>query len=502
MPILQEDHHSLLKVRLARETRQRRGSKMSETGVLLSKIAALRHELDQFQGLTQDPAAATESAETMRRLERKVAIGNETTLLLDRTIRQLTPPADEPAMLPRQLTARARRLLEMAHDLLQRLRTLADILDSDPADAADPLAARYDQTVAMAETALRMIQAFPDAPSAQLRLSEGVEAILGVVAERSAALKISLSERRVANDRVARLAEWLTALHTKQTAELGAFAGMAQSILADAERGVPLRFQSQEASPIAAFVAAHSLTVAQVIARVARRDPIFRNAPLEPVLTALVYDVGMLSVPAEILTRKDPLEDAQRRVIEQHTRIGVELAVHLAPSAAWLWEAVAGHHERLDGTGYPGGLRDTKLAPLTRLLAVCDVYAALCCNRPHRPAFDTRTALVDTLLLAEQGGLDRVHAERLLQLSFYPVGTVVELADGAVAVVVATQSGRLDLQTPARPVIALLTDSRGLPLPLAQHIDLSQCEDRSIVRTLPLSERRAVLGACHPELAA
>jgi HD-GYP domain-containing protein (c-di-GMP phosphodiesterase class II) len=354
----------------------------------------------------------------------------------------------------------------------------------------------------MTETALRMIQAFPDAPSSQMRLSEGVEAILGVVAERSAALKISLAERRAANDQVVRLAELLTALHAGKTLELGAFIGIAQSTLMEAERGTPLRFQSEGARNPAAFVAAHSLTVAQVVARVVRHDPDFRNSPLEPVLAALIHDVGMLAVPAEILTRAVPLEDSHHRAIEQHTRVGAELAKKLAPSAAWLWEAAADHHERLDGTGYPGGLRDTKIAPLTRLLAVCDVYAALCCRRPHRPAFDTRTALVDTLLMAEQGGLDRIHAERLLHLSFYPVGTVVELADGAVAVVVATQGGSRDVQSPARPVIALLTDSRGHPLPLAQHIDLAQCENRSIVRTLPPSERRAILGACHPELAA
>ena len=52
-------------------------------------------------------------------------------------------------------------------------------------------------------------------------------------------------------------------------------------------------------------------------------------------------------------------------------------------------------------------------------------------TRPHRPARETRTALTDTLLLAEQGLLDRKAAELLLLLSFYPVGTAVEMGDGA-----------------------------------------------------------------------
>src|SRR5262249_26344964 len=151
-------------------------------------------------------------------------------------------------------------------------------------------------------------------------------------------------------------------------------------------------------------------------------------------------------------------------------------------------------HERLDGTGYPAGLRELQVPPLARLLAVCDVYAALCAPRPHRPARETRTALTDTLLLAEQGALDRSCAERLLQLSFYPVGSVVELADGRVGLVVATPSGRWDLQSPARPVVALLTDGQGQPLPGPQHVDLAQCEGHSIVRTLSPEERRDLLG--------
>jgi HD-GYP domain-containing protein (c-di-GMP phosphodiesterase class II) len=208
----------------------------------------------------------------------------------------------------------------------------------------------------------------------------------------------------------------------------------------------------------------------------------------------------MLKVPAAILSRTGTLEDDHRRQIERHVGAGADMARRLLPNGIWLTEAVAGHHERLDGTGYPAGLKGTQIAPLTRLLAVCDLYAALCAPRPQRPARETRTALTDTLLLAEKGVLDRYHAERLLLLGFYPVGSVVELADGSIGVVVATPTGRRDLHSPARPVVALLTDEQGRPLPISRHLDLAQCEGHSIVRSLPLSERREVLGNRYPEL--
>src|SRR5262249_55685993 len=145
--------------------------------------------------------------------------------------------------------------------------------------------------------------------------------------------------------------------------------------------------------------------------------------------------------------------------------------------------------------------REVQISSLARLLPVCDTYAALCCPRPHRPSRESRTALTDTLLLAESGALDRGHAERLLQLSFYPVGSAVELADGSVAVGVATHFGRRDLNTPSRPVVAILTDAQGQPLASPVHLDLAECESRSIVRSLSPSERRELLGACYPEWA-
>jgi HD-GYP domain-containing protein (c-di-GMP phosphodiesterase class II) len=207
----------------------------------------------------------------------------------------------------------------------------------------------------------------------------------------------------------------------------------------------------------------------------------------------------MLNVPPEMLAGARPLDDEARRLIEAHCRVGAGLAARLLPNGSWLAEAVAAHHERLDGTGYPDGLRELQLSSLVRLLAVCDVYTALCSPRPHRPARETRTALTDTLLLAEQGKLDRVQAEHLLQLSFYPAGTVVELAEGNVAVVLATHGTYRDLNAPSRPVLAVLTDRQGRPLALPRYVDLGQCEGHSIVRTLAPEERRRVLGKRYPE---
>src|SRR5262249_44434983 len=245
----------------------------------------------------------------------------------------------------------------------------------------------------------------------------------------------------------------------------------------------------------------HSLPVAQVVARRVRHAAEFGRQPTGPVLAALLHDVGLLGLPSGLLATAGPLDDAQRRLVERHAWEGAELVTRQLPSAGGLAEAIAGHHERLDGSGYPAGLRDVQVGAVARLLAVADVYAAQCCPRPHRAALDPRTALTDTLLWAERGGLDRTWAEKLLHLSFYPGGSVVEVTDGSRARVVAAHPLRADLQTPARPVVALLTDGRGRWLPAPEPLDLAQCEGRAVVRTLPAQERRTRLGERYPEWA-
>src|SRR5205823_5626542 len=101
-------------------------------------------------------------------------------------------------VLPKQLTSRARHLLEHGRDLLERLRRLSDELPSvtrqhtsssagtSLVDSLDPFGSYYGETTAMVEVALRLIQGFPATPTAQLRMCDGVEAIFLSVAERIA----------------------------------------------------------------------------------------------------------------------------------------------------------------------------------------------------------------------------------------------------------------------------------------------------------------------------
>jgi hypothetical protein len=482
---------------------------MTETQVLLSKIAALRQRLDQARGPVTPSALVTVPA-----LARQVALGGEHDQMIEQTVRDVAgPPEAEQGLLPRRLTSRARRVLEQGRELLAKLRGMSDAftpLVGEPSfeaptgwllDRGSPLAVFYRETVAIIDATLRMIPSLPDTTASQLSLSEGMEGILHVVGQRLEILTDGVKQHQQEQGRITSLAELFRALGHGAEVNPEPFQAAALEIHADALQCGPLQLVHAEPAQPERYAAARGLSVARVVARVVRHEPELRARALDAILAGLLLDIGLVGLPGSVLAQEGPLSDEQRRQIEGHCRAGAELVEKLLPGAAWLSDAVLSHHERLDGTGYPEGRKHFQQPPLTRLLAVCDVYTALCSPRPHRPARDPRTALTDTLLLAEQGLLDQQQAERLLHLSFYPIGSAVEMVDGSVAVVVAVPPLRRDLNSPARPVVAVLLDGEGRALSRPRHLDLGQCEGHSIVRTLSPTERRNLLGTRFPEWA-
>jgi len=144
------------------------------------------------------------------------------------------------------LTARARRVLERGRDLLGRLRSLAAGLDAHT--VSDPLVYMHRETMSMTETALRMVQAFPNAPSAQLRLCEGLEAILNVASQRLGALAHALGRRRQQAAQVDKLADLLQGVHAGRWIDVKPFLGLSEVILGEANEQAPLRIPHAEAA--------------------------------------------------------------------------------------------------------------------------------------------------------------------------------------------------------------------------------------------------------------
>jgi hypothetical protein len=106
----------------------------------------------------------------------------------------------------------------------------------------------------------------------------------------------------------------------------------------------------------------------------------------------LLHDIGKLRCPDEILKKPGPLTDDEYAVVREHAEAGRRLLKELGGFGDQVLRLVQGHHERLDGSGYPHGLRETHLDLDTRILAVCDVYDALRSSRVYRDAWSHERA--------------------------------------------------------------------------------------------------------------
>jgi HD-GYP domain-containing protein (c-di-GMP phosphodiesterase class II) len=115
----------------------------------------------------------------------------------------------------------------------------------------------------------------------------------------------------------------------------------------------------------------------------------------------LLHDIGKLSIAASILRKPGPLDDDEFSVVKTHPERGRELLSELGGFDDGVRRLVLDHHERLDGTGYPRGIRGDDLDLATRILSVCDVYDALVSARVYRAAWTSDQAL--ELLRGESG---------------------------------------------------------------------------------------------------
>ena len=117
----------------------------------------------------------------------------------------------------------------------------------------------------------------------------------------------------------------------------------------------------------------------------------------------LLHDVGKIAVPESVLHKDGGLTAEEWTLMRAHVTMGATLIARNAGDFAPVAAAVRGHHERWDGSGYPGGLAGEAIPLHGRILAVVDVYEALTCDRPYRAALDGDSAMA---YLRERRGQD------------------------------------------------------------------------------------------------
>ena len=193
-------------------------------------------------------------------------------------------------------------------------------------------------------------------------------------------------------------------------------------------------------------------------------------------VAALFHDIGKVDVPDKILLKKDPLTHAEEAFYRQHCAYGVEHGRAAGLSEPVL-QVIGMHHERMDGTGYPKGLKGEAIPRLARLVGLVNDYDMLCNPTNLANAITPHEAL--SLMYAKHR---RRYDEQILKalihiLGVFPPGTVVRLSNDAFAMVLSINSAR-----PLRPVV--MVHDAEVPKEEAIIVDLEDESSVNIVKAI------------------
>ncbi|QKR99776.1 HD-GYP domain-containing protein [Sphingomonas sp. CL5.1] len=210
----------------------------------------------------------------------------------------------------------------------------------------------------------------------------------------------------------------------------------------------------------------HSIAVSTLMVNLAGELGLTADQTREAALAGLLHDVGKMAVPNELLQKPGALTDKELRLVQTHPVRGHALLTRSVGVPAAAADVCLHHHEKIDGTGYPHRLAGDEISLLARMGAVCDVYDAVTSERPYKAPWTPFEALVR--MQTWNGHFDpEVLGAFIRSIGIYPVGTLVRLKSGVLAVV------KEQTAIPAQPLVRVfysITNRTDIP---AYDLDLS-----------------------------
>lgn len=195
-----------------------------------------------------------------------------------------------------------------------------------------------------------------------------------------------------------------------------------------------------------------------------------RDRQMEIGMAGLLHDIGNALVPNEIINKTGKLSKREFEIIKKRPENAWRILKSFGKDYARLAQCALEVHERIDGSGYPNGLKAGDIGEYAKITGLSDIYEAMTHTRPHREKYSHFKAAKE-ILKSEKNRFEKSHIKALLGVfSFFPVHSHVKLNSNAVGRVLETYSDQ-----PMRPVVKIILDSQrkrvrdGSVLDLAEH---------------------------------
>lgn len=218
----------------------------------------------------------------------------------------------------------------------------------------------------------------------------------------------------------------------------------------------------------------HSIAVCALMTALARALELSETEVKQAGLAGLMHDVGKAGIPLEILNKPGALTEQEFELVRHHPKLGHDMLIKADITDPATLEVCLHHHEKMDGSGYPEKLVSDQIGLFAKMGAVCDVYDAVTSTRPYKPAWEPGVAL--KRMANWQGHFDMDILKAFVKsLGIYPIGTVVILKSGLLAVVVRQAPASL-----LKPVVkAFFSTKSKLYIPVME-LDLSKGMDEIV----------------------
>lgn len=213
----------------------------------------------------------------------------------------------------------------------------------------------------------------------------------------------------------------------------------------------------------------HSVAVCALMVALARELELSGQQIRQAGLGGLLHDIGKKVIPLEVLNKPGALNEREFDIVRQHPRAGYEILQRSPGVDEVALDICLHHHEKMDGTGYPEGLKGEQISLFARMGAVCDVYDAVTSNRPYKSGWEPGVSLQRMARWSGNHFDDAVFKAFVKSVGIYPIGSMVMLKSGKLAVVIdQTPSSLLE------PIIKVFFSTKSKTRIPVEVVDLSK----------------------------
>jgi HD-GYP domain-containing protein (c-di-GMP phosphodiesterase class II) len=253
-----------------------------------------------------------------------------------------------------------------------------------------------------------------------LERSHGVEAALATIVKRRG----KIYDPHMVDVFVARSRELLRDLDAQTSWDaVLALEPAPHAELGEAELDEACLLMADYADIKSPFTLGHSRAVAALSVEAGRVSRLPESDLVTLRRAALVHDIGQVAISSGVFAKPDTLSEGEREKVRLHP-YHAERILARPPELARIGHVAAGHHERVDGSGYHRGVRGSGLSPLSKILAAAESYRAMTEERPHRPAFTARAAANELKREVREGRLDAEAVALVLEAAGHRVPPV------------------------------------------------------------------------------